>query len=399
MTDPIADYLTRLRNAIKAGHQVVEVPASNLKKEITRILFEKGYILSYKFAEDGPQGTIKIALKYDPATKSNAIKSLQRVSTPGLRQYVGYREMPRVLNGLGIAILSLFNRKDLNRSEKLTKEDFPYVIGMIILDIAAPIFLMMGIRYGSSANASLLGNFEIVATTIIALFLFKEPVSKRLWIAIGLITLSSILLSFEGSDSFRFSYGSLFVLLATVCWGMENNCTRNISSKSTYEIVILKGIFSGLGALGIAMLQKETVPAIRYIAAALLLGFIAYGLSIFLYVRAQNVLGAAKTSAYYAVNPFIGSFLSFVFLNEKLSILYLAALLVMIAGSMLVVRDTLVHQHSHMHTHTFTHTHDGSTHTHTVMHSHEHDHYITDDRHNHHHTIAELEKLPGALHH
>ena len=319
-----------------------------------------------------------------------------------LLNHIGTTTMAALLYlgaGLGIAILSLFNRKDLNRSEKLTKEDFPYVIGMIILDIAAPIFLMMGIRYGSSANASLLGNFEIVATTIIALFLFKEPVSKRLWIAIGLITLSSILLSFEGSDSFRFSYGSLFVLLATVCWGMENNCTRNISSKSTYEIVILKGIFSGLGALGIAMLQKETVPAIRYIAAALLLGFIAYGLSIFLYVRAQNVLGAAKTSAYYAVNPFIGSFLSFVFLNEKLSILYLAALLVMIAGSMLVVRDTLVHQHSHMHTHTFTHTHDGSTHTHTVMHSHEHDHYITDDRHNHHHTIAELEKLPGALHH
>ena len=102
----IADYLTRLRNAIKAGHRVVEVPASNLKKEITRILFEKGYILSYKFVEDGPQGTIKIALKYDPMNKVNAIKCLKRVSTPGLRKYVGYREMPRVLNGLGIAILS-----------------------------------------------------------------------------------------------------------------------------------------------------------------------------------------------------------------------------------------------------------------------------------------------------
>ncbi len=106
MTDPIADYLTRLRNAIKANHRVVEVPASNLKKEITKILFEKGYILNYKFVEDGPQGTIKVALKYDPATKVNAIKSLTRVSTPGLRKYVGYKDMPRVLNGLGIAILS-----------------------------------------------------------------------------------------------------------------------------------------------------------------------------------------------------------------------------------------------------------------------------------------------------
>ena len=106
MTDPIADYLTRLRNAILAKHRVVEVPASNLKKEITKILFEKGYILNYKFVEDGPQGTIKIALKYNPQTKINAIKKLIRISSPGLRKYVGYREMPSVINGLGIAILS-----------------------------------------------------------------------------------------------------------------------------------------------------------------------------------------------------------------------------------------------------------------------------------------------------
>jgi len=106
MTDPIADYLTRLRNAIMAHHRVVEVPASNLKKEITKILFEKGYILNYKFVEDGPQGSIKVALKYDPVTKANAITSLKRVSTPGLRQYTGYKDMPRVINGLGIAILS-----------------------------------------------------------------------------------------------------------------------------------------------------------------------------------------------------------------------------------------------------------------------------------------------------
>ncbi|MBO4444741.1 MAG: 30S ribosomal protein S8 [Bacteroidaceae bacterium] len=106
MTDPIADYLTRLRNAISAKHRVVEIPASNLKKEITKILFEKGYILNYKFMEDGPQGTIKIALKYDAANKNSAIKKLIRVSTPGLRKYTGYKEMPRVINGLGIAIIS-----------------------------------------------------------------------------------------------------------------------------------------------------------------------------------------------------------------------------------------------------------------------------------------------------
>lgn len=106
MTDPIADFLTRLRNAIQAKHRVVEVPASNLKKDITKILFDQGYILNYKFEEDGPQGSIKIALKYNPQSKVNAIKSLTRVSRPGMRKYTGYREMPRVINGHGIAIIS-----------------------------------------------------------------------------------------------------------------------------------------------------------------------------------------------------------------------------------------------------------------------------------------------------
>jgi small subunit ribosomal protein S8 len=106
VTDPIADYLTRVRNAIKAKHRVVEIPASNIKKEITKVLFDKGYIQSYKFDEAGPQGTIKIALKYNPLTKQSAIVKLQRVSKPGLRKYSGATEVPRVLSGLGTVILS-----------------------------------------------------------------------------------------------------------------------------------------------------------------------------------------------------------------------------------------------------------------------------------------------------
>lgn len=105
-TDPIADYLTRIRNAVSAGHRVVEIPSSNLKKQITKILFDQGYILSYQFNQDTIQGTIKIALKYDKLTKEPVIKNIQRISTPGLRKYVGAAEMPRVLNGLGIAIVS-----------------------------------------------------------------------------------------------------------------------------------------------------------------------------------------------------------------------------------------------------------------------------------------------------
>lgn len=300
--------------------------------------------------------------------------------------------------GIGIGIISLFGKKRRAQTEKLTKKDLPFVIGMILLDIAAPIFLMLGVSIGSSANASLLGNFEIVATTMIAMVFFGEIVSKRLWAAIALITLSSILLSFEGTDSFRFSYGSLFVLLAAVCWGFENNCTRNISSKSTYEIVVLKGVFSGLGSLLIAVVRQEAFPGLKYVMAALLLGFVAYGLSIFLYVRAQNILGAAKTSAYYAIAPFVGALFSFVLLREQLSWIYFAALLIMIAGSLLVVADTMLRHHAHEHLHTFTHTHDGTTHTHTVAHSHEHNHYSTDEKHGHHHSVKELERLPGAFH-
>ena len=313
-----------------------------------------------------------------------------------LLQHVGPTTMAALLYlgaGIGIWMMSLFNKKDREKAESLTKAELPYIVGMIVLDIAAPIFLMLGISYGSSANASLLGNFEIVATTVIALILFKEAVTKRLWVAIGLITLSSILLSFEGTDSFHFSYGSLLVIMATVCWGLENNCTRELSSKSTYQIVMLKGLCSGLGALVISLIKKESFPGFGYIAIALALGFVAYGLSIFMYVRAQNVLGAAKTSAYYAVNPLIGALLAFVFLSESLSWMYVIALIVMVIGSALVVVDTFIRQHDHEHQHTFTHSHGGSTHTHTVRHSHVHKHYLTEEKHRHRHSIEELENL------
>ncbi|HAQ70826.1 30S ribosomal protein S8 [Salibacteraceae bacterium] len=130
VTDPIADYLTRLRNAISANHRVVDIPASNIKKEMTKILFEKGYILNYKFEEEGPQGSIKIALKYDKVTKSSAIKGLKRISKPGLRKYTGSDSLPRVLNGLGIAILStskgLMSDKEA-RQDKVGGEVLCYV--------------------------------------------------------------------------------------------------------------------------------------------------------------------------------------------------------------------------------------------------------------------------------
>ena len=298
--------------------------------------------------------------------------------------------------GLGVGIMYLFRFKNEKRSDKLDRTDIPYTIGMVVLDIIAPILLMMGISTGSAANASLLGNFEIVATTLIAFVIFKEKVSWKLWIAIVLVTVSSIIISFGGMDSLKFSIGSLLVIGATICWGLENNCTRKISGKSTYQIVTIKGLCSGIGSFIIALTLKESLPGVKTIIVILILGFVAYGLSIFTYVRAQNALGAAKTSAYYAASPFIGVLLSVIFLREQLTAVFLIAMLVMIVGTALIVYETLVHSHTHVHRHFVTHTHDGTTHTHTIEHSHEHSHVIDEDKHGHTHPLAELE---GCLNH
>lgn len=243
--------------------------------------------------------------------------------------------------GLGVGVLYLFRRGAERPEERLGREDLPYTVGMVVLDIIAPILLMTGVSLGSSSNASLLGNFEIAATTVLALALFHERVSKRLWAAVGLITLASAVLTFEGGGSLQFSLGSLFVLGAAACWGLENNCTRRISEKSAYQIVTVKGLCSGAGSFAIALALGEVPPEARYVPPAMLLGFVAYGLSIFTYVRAQKDLGAARTSAYYAAAPFLGALLSFLLLGEALSANFAAALLIMAAGTALVVRDTL----------------------------------------------------------
>lgn len=237
--------------------------------------------------------------------------------------------------GFGLFVVGLIQKKlGLRQNEKsLTKKELPYTIGMIALDIAAPIFLMVGLSMTTAANASLLNNFEIVATSMIALFLFKETISRRLWLAIVLVVVSSLILSIEDISSFSFSFGSLFVLLACVCWGFENNCTRMMSSKNPIQIVVIKGLCSGLGSLVIAIVLGETLTSIGYTLAALLLGFVAYGLSIFFYIHAQRVLGAAKTSTYYAIAPFIGVALSFIIFKEIPSISFIIALAIMILGT------------------------------------------------------------------
>lgn len=243
--------------------------------------------------------------------------------------------------GVGMIFIALIRKiKKYEAKElKLTKSELPYTIAMIVLDIAAPICLLFGLNYTTAANASLLNNFEIVATAIIALMVFKEKISTRLWFGIFFVTLSCGILSFEDVSSLRFSYGSLFVLLAAICWGFENNCTRKISSKDPLQIVLLKGIFSGIGSLIIGLFIGEQIEALWSIVAVLCVGFVAFGLSIYFYVYAQRLLGAARTSAYYAVAPFIAAILSLIIFREMPDVTYFVALVLMIVGAWLSSQD------------------------------------------------------------
>lgn len=239
--------------------------------------------------------------------------------------------------GLGTAVIAILRKMSGHSGleEKLTRTELPFTIAMIILDIAAPICLLLGLSMTTAANASLLNNFEIAVTAFIALLVFKERISPRLWLGIIFVTVSCLILSFEDISSLHFTKGSLLVLLAACCWGLENNCTRKISSKDPLQIVLLKGIFSGGGSLAIGFMIGERIQELWSIPCTLLLGFIAYGLSIYTYVYAQRLLGASRTSAYYAIAPFIGVFLSLIIFQEIPGINFFIALVFMLLGAWL----------------------------------------------------------------
>lgn len=275
--------------------------------------------------------------------------------------------------GAGAGMLAVNRIQLLTRQKhqeaKITKKELPYTVGMILLDIAAPILLMVGLSHTNAANASLLNNFEIVATSILALGIFKETIGKRMWLAITLITLSSIVLTVNDiSGGFSFNLGSIFILFACICWGFENNFTRMLSIKNPLQIVIIKGFGSGLGSLLISFADKQFCTDIIFILVTLLLGFVAYGLSIFFYIYAQRELGAARTSAFYALAPFIGVMISWVIFRGVISLSFIAALLIMVVGTYFAVTE----KHNHLHTHL------------QVTHEHRHNHM--DGHHNHTHS-------------
>ncbi len=270
--------------------------------------------------------------------------------------------------GIGMTVvLASQGRAKTAAEARLTRSDAPYAVGMIVLDIAAPLLLLFGLKTTTAETASLLGNFEIVATSLIALLLFKEAIGNRMWLAIALITAASIILSVEDFSQLQLSPGSLLVLAAGISWGLENNLTSKLSLKNPLQIVLLKGFGSGLGALLIAFLIQDYQAAWAYVPFALLLGFVSFGLSIYFYIRAQRGLGAARTAALYAIAPFIGVATAFLVFRDLPRTSFFVALMVMAAGTYLAVSE----RHDHEHTH------------HPITHDHRHRH--DDGHHDHHH--------------
>ena len=255
--------------------------------------------------------------------------------------------------------------------------------------------MLFGLRDTPGATASLLLNFEGVATTLIAAMVFKEAVNRRAWWAIIVITTASILLSITPNNEWGISWGAIGVLAACVLWGIDNNFTRNISAKNPVSIVMVKGLVAGSFSLFLAIILGNRIPDFGIIIKAMLLGSLSYGLSITLFIRAMRGLGAARTSALFGTAPLAGVALSFLLLQESVNTMFLIALPLMIVGAILLVYEE--HDHNHIHEaimHEHCHNHDDGHHHHThddIEFTREHSHYHEHEHHEHvHHHLPDI---------
>jgi drug/metabolite transporter (DMT)-like permease len=299
-------------------------------------------------------------------------------------------------SGLGAVIVMLFQGKrgkGQNLEAQLTRPDFPWLSGAIIAGgIIAPIFLLIGLRITPASTASLLLNFETVATAMIAGLIFKEAIDKHIFWAIALITFASILLSWS-SEGWGFSPAALLILAACFFWGLDNNFTRNISSKDPLVIVSIKGLVAGSFSLILALILGNPFPPMMIILLALLLGAICYGLSIYLIILSMRHLGSTRAYALFAIAPFAGMLLSFLLMNDKPLWNFWPGIVLMIVGTWIMISENHAHDHTHeplFHTHKHCHPDEHHDHMHQPgeflihgEHSHEHQHASLDHEHKH----------------
>ena len=291
-------------------------------------------------------------------------------------------------SGIGISLVKLFQGLTSNQREAGIKPpDVKWLAGAIISGgILAPIILMISLQNTPASTASLLLNFEGVATTLIALFFFRESISRRALAAIFVITLASIFLSTNFAGGFGFSLGALGVILACILWGVDNNFTRSISAKDPLTIVAWKGLVAGTFSLILGLSLDQQLPPLATILSILALGFVSYGLSTMLFIYAMRGLGAARTSALYGTAPLAGVLLSFIIFRDPITLLFIFAAALMAAGALLLANEEHAHFHIHMpvvhehrHRHDEFHEHD----TTDVAHSHEHEHPHAEHEHGH----------------
>lgn len=299
-------------------------------------------------------------------------------------------------SGLGALIVLLIQGKSGSGRQleaHLTRQDIPWLSGAIIAGgIIAPIFLLIGLRITPASTASLLLNFETVATALIAGLIFKEAIDKRIFWAIALITLASILLSWS-SDGWGFSPAALLILAACFFWGLDNNFTRNISSKDPLVIVAVKGLVAGAFSLILALVLGNPFPGLIIILLALLLGAICYGLSIYLIILSMRHLGSTRAYALFATAPFAGTLLSILLMKDRLLWNFWPGIVLMILGTWVMISERHSHAHEHeplFHTHNHCHPDEHHDHTHQPseilirgVHSHEHQHTSLDHAHKH----------------
>jgi drug/metabolite transporter (DMT)-like permease len=301
-------------------------------------------------------------------------------------------------SGTGISLVKLSQRITSSQKEAgIRRPDMGWLAGAIIAGgVIAPIVLMISLQHTPASTASLLLNFEGVATTLIALLFFRESISRRAFAAIFAITLASIFLSTnpQASNSqsssffnnFGFSLGALGILMACSLWGLDNNFTRNISAKDPLTIVAWKGLVAGTFSLSLGLFLGEQLPALRSILGILLLGFISYGLSTMLFIYSMRGLGASRTSALYGTAPLAGVILSILIFHDPLTWSFIIAAVLMVAGALMLSSEEHAHFHIHMpvvhehrHAHDEFHDHDDTS----VTHSHEHEHPRTEHEHGH----------------
>ena len=299
-------------------------------------------------------------------------------------------------SGTGITLTKLSQRMTSHQREAgIKRPDVGWLAGAIIAGgIIAPILLMISLQYTPASTASLLLNFEGVATTLIALFFFHESISRRAFAAIIAITLASIFLSTNPQSSSSpftsflsgFSLGALGILLACTLWGLDNNFTRNISAKDPLTIVAWKGLVAGSFSLLFGLFLGEQLPTISSILRILLLGFVSYGLSTMLFIYSMRGLGASRTSALYGTAPLAGVILSILIFHDPITWSFIVAATLMVAGALLLSSEEHAHFHIHQPViHEHRHSHD-EFHNHDIVngvHSHEHEHARTEHEHGH----------------